>query len=241
MSVVWWGLPAKATRVQYRITSDAAVSDASVTPVLGGTIRHSLAVQGVDQRLSIEALGSNDEVLMEDSVLIPAFAGSDEIHDAAAAEIGYETDPTDFEALVGQGETFLGGGYVNGDPWAIVGRSLVVEGKPRLECSGVRPILDEDVCDVLEGLGWMALPVGNTGGGVLVARTSEDADAIRVNFDDGTAVEAPLVGASQGYPPVAVVPIEAPGISGTIHAIRDNGEVLWSQSFTVNEIVNPGG
>jgi hypothetical protein len=242
VSVVWWGLPAEATRVQYHITTDAAASDASVTPVLGGTIRHSLAVQGVDQRLSIEALDSNDEVLMEDSVRIPAFAESERVLDAAATEIVYETDPTDFEALVGQGETFLGGGYVNGEPWAIVGRSLVSEGKPTLECSGVRPILDEDVCDVLDdGLGWMALPVGNTGGGVLEARTSEDAGVIRINFDDGTAVEAPLVGADQGYPPVAVIPIEAPGISGTIHAVSDNREVLWSQPFTVNEIVRPGG
>jgi hypothetical protein len=164
-----------------------------------------------------------------------------QVDDAAATEIAYETDPIDFVALVGQGETFLGGGYVNGDPWAIVGRSLVVEGKPTLECSGVRPTLDEDVCDVVEGLGWMALPVGNTGGGVLVARSSEDADAIRVNFDDGTAVEAPLVGASQGYPPVAVIPLDAAGIGGTIHAVTGDGEILWSQSFTVDEIVNPGG
>ncbi|HLF44529.1 MAG TPA: hypothetical protein VJA46_13535 [Acidimicrobiia bacterium] len=241
VSVVWWGLPQQASFVRYRTTSEAAVSADSVTPVLGGTVRISTSVQGVDQLFSIAALASDDEVVMEDSVLIPSFGGAGEILETAATQVEYEMDPSGFEALVGQGESFLGGGYVNGDPWAIVGRSLVVEGKPTLECNGVRPILDEDVCDVLEGLGWMALPVGNTGGGVLVARSSEDAETIRVNYDDGTAVEAPFIGTSAGYPPVAVIPIEAPGISGTIHAITDNGAILWSQPFTVNEIVNPGG
>ena len=159
----------------------------------------------------------------------------------ATVQIEYETDPAGFEALVGNGDTFLGGGYVNGDPWAIVGRSLAVEGKPTLECSGVRPIIDEDVCDDLEGLGWMALPVGDSGGGVLVVRSSEDADAVRIDYEEGTAIEASFVGPNDGYPPVAVVPIEAPGISGTIYAITDNGDVLWSQRFTVTEIVNPGG
>lgn len=171
-----------------------------------------------------------------------ADAPSDEEPDQEATmQIEYEIDPAGFEALVGDGDTFLGGGYVNGDPWAIVGRSLAVEGKPTLECSGVRPIIDEDVCDDLEGLGWMALPVGDSGGGVLVVRSSEDADVVRIGYEDGTAVEAPFVGPGDGYPPVAVVPIEAPGISGTIHAITDNGDVLWSQPFTVTEIVNPGG
>ena len=241
VSVVWWGLPAEASLVRYRTTSEAAVSDDSVTPVLGGTVRISTSVQGVDQHFSIEALASDDEVVMEDSVLIPSFDDAGDVLEAAATHIEYQTDPSGFETLVGPGDTFLGGGYVNGDPWAIVGRSLVVEGKPRLECSGVRPILDEDTCDVLEGLGWMALPVGNTGGGVLVARSSKNAETIRVNYDDGTAVEAPFIGTSAGYPPVAVIPIEVPGISGTIHVVTNNGAILWSQPFTVTEIVNPGG
>jgi len=75
----------------------------------------------------------------------------------------------------------------------------------------------------------------------LVVRSSEDADAVRIDFEEGTTVEASFVGPNDGYPPVAVVPIEAPGISGTIYAITDNGDVLWSQPFTVTEIVNPGG
>ncbi|HJQ94244.1 MAG TPA: hypothetical protein VJ935_00860 [Acidimicrobiia bacterium] len=184
------------------------------------------------------ALLSISEVIFGQSADAPS---DEEPVQEPATHIEYETDPAGFEALLGDGDTFLGGGYLNGDPWAIVGRSLAAEGKPTLECSGVRPIIDEDVCDDLEGLGWMALPIGDTGGGVLVVRSSEDADVARINYEDGTAVEAPFVGSVDGYPPVAVVPIEAPGISGTIHAITENGDVLWSEPFTVTEIVNPGG
>ena len=167
----------------------------------------------------------------------------------ATESFSYDTDRDRFAALLlpaygdqTEGITedvFLGGGVVLGEPWAIVGTQHVVPGKRTVSCIGVRPILNEDVCDSGDYLYSQVLPVG--AGGVLVFHTSLDATRVLVSFGDGRVVDVPVLGTTDGYPPIAVIPVERIGEAGTALTTNDSGDVLNATAFSVSEFAVPQG
>lgn len=78
--------------------------------------------------------------------------------------------PEEAAVLVGDGERPLAWGTAATTTWVLVGWESVVEGKPTLTCTGVRPVVEEDWCTVPDGplILLQAFTVGD--GAVLVLR-----------------------------------------------------------------------
>lgn len=248
VDLVWWSLPENVVDVLYwRDVGDGAELDVPPARLTGGTAWTSWMVAGVDLPIRVQARDANGVVVIEDTLTIPA-AGTD-VPDATTI-LEYDMDVERFadllrpEKMLNDGETvisedtFLGGGSVLGSPWAIVGGTTTDKYKPTSHCVGVSPPLDL-TCGGIDFLHWTVLPVGD--GGVVVFNGPEDANHVRVAFDDGRVIEVPFVGPSEGYPPIAVVTVERIGENGTAYAITESGDVLFGADFEVSLFAMPGG
>lgn len=234
---VWWGLPESVVDVVYwRDAGDGVESDISINTALGGTVWIARALAGVEQPIRVQARDAEGTVIIDNTLMIPA--ASADAPATAATLADYDMDAGRFADLL-RGETFLGGGTVLGERWAIVGRTMAEQGKETLQCVGVRPILSEDSCGGGDFLSWMVLPVGD--GGVVVFKGPDDASHVRVAFDDGRVVDIPFVGLSEGYPPIAVISVERIGENGTAYAMNESGEILYSTDFEVSSFAEPKG
>ncbi|MEN8040767.1 MAG: discoidin domain-containing protein [Actinomycetota bacterium] len=152
---------------------------------------------------------------------------------------GYDMDPAKYESMT-RGTVFLGGGSSQGAPWAIIGRLSTDQGKPVLKCIGVRPLLNEDVCDTTDtGIWSVVYPVGDAG--IVVFRPTQDAVSIVVTFDDGDAIEIPVVGADGGYPAIAVISVDRVGQAGSATSLDADREMIDTVRWEVTGFFEPKG
>ena len=151
----------------------------------------------------------------------------------------YDMDPAPYEALT-TGAIFLGGGSSQGTPWAIIGRVIDDGDKPRLACTGVRPLMNEDVCSPIDRSIWpVVYPVGDAG--IVVFRPTQDAVSIIVTFDDGGAVEIPVVGVAEGYPAIAVISVDRVGQAGSATSLNADREMIDTVRWVVSGFFEPKG
>lgn len=156
-----------------------------------------------------------------------------------AGILPYDMDPAPYEALTG-GALFLGGGSSQGTPWAIVGRVIDDVDKPRLACTGVRPLMNEDVCSPIDRSIWpVVYPVGDAG--IVVFRPTQDAVSIIVTFDDGDAVEIPVVGVAEGYPAIAVISVDRVGQAGSVTSLNADRVMIDTVRWEVTGFFEPKG
>ncbi len=156
-----------------------------------------------------------------------------------AGVLQYDMDPAPYEALTG-GAIFLGGGSSQGTPWAIIGRAIDDVGKPRLACTGVRPLMNEDVCSPIDRSIWpVVYPVGDAG--IVVFRPTQDAVSIIVTFDDGGAVEIPVVGVAGGYPAIAVISVDRVGQAGSASSLNADRVMIDTVRWEVTGFFEPKG
>lgn len=151
----------------------------------------------------------------------------------------YDMDPAPYEAL-SRGTVFLGGGSSQGTPWAIIGRVIDDGDKPRSACTGVRPLMNEDVCSPADRSMWpVVYPVGDAG--IVVFRPTQDAVAIVVTLDDGGAVEIPVVGVAEGYPAIAVISVDRVGQAGSATSLNADREMIDTVRWEVTGFFEPQG
>ena len=156
-----------------------------------------------------------------------------------AGILQYDMDPAPYVALTGSA-LFLGGGSSQGTPWAIIGRVIDDGDKPRLACTGVRPLRNEDVCSPIDRSIWpVVYPVGDAG--IVVFRPTQDAVAIIVTFDDDGAVEIPVVGVADGYPAIAVISVDRVGQAGSATSINADREMIDTVRWEVTGFFEPKG
>lgn len=239
VAFVWWGLPDTVVDVAYARAAGQLPSESGLAAVLGGTASLSFPTAGVEQRILLEARDAAGSVVLSREAIVPPNPDLAESVKNPTETFTYDVDPELYRDLLQGGDTFLGGGNAGGEPWAIVSRLLVVEGKPTLGCVGVRPILSEDFCDSADGIFAQVLPIGDAG--VVVFGPPIGTASVRVMFSDGGVISLPVVDPGEAYPPIAVIPVERVGQSGTAVALDATGQPLFDTSFKVTDFRVPQG
>ena len=239
MSFLLWGLPDTVVQVAVSRLPSASVEGIRSIAVLDGTVEVGFQMSGIEQQIHLEAFDAQGVIVLTHELIVPESPTLSGSVKEATEVLQYDTDVTPYEHLLNADDTFLGGGFVLGAPWAIVGRVSQPEGKPAQVCVGVRPIPGEDVCDSSGHLSSQVLPVGDAG--IVVFNAPSDSTSVRVAFSDGRVVDVPVVGTEEGFLSIAVVPVERVGMSGTAVALNDEGQALFGTTFEVVNFVIPQG
>ncbi len=239
IAFVWWNLPDTAIDVAFSRATGQLSSESGLAAVLDETASLSFPTAGIEQLILLEARDAAGAVVVSREIVVPPNPDLALSVEDPTEAFAYDADPDPYRDLLQSGDTFLAGGTAGSEPWAIVSRESAVEGKPTLGCVGVRPILSEDFCDSADGIFAQVLPIGDAG--VVVFGPPIGTASVRVMFSDGHVVDVLVADTGDEYPPIAVIPVERVGQSGTAVALDAAGQALFDTTFEVTGFRVPQG
>lgn len=236
----WIGLdptiPATSADVFVRLADSTVRLEANTTDLAAGRIE-TAQLSALDVRTVLARYRD------EDGVIISASGGQFGWDGPGPQTPPVGDVPDEVAGLLAEGDQPLEWGTAAGTPWVLVGTNPIVQGKPVLPCTGVRPIKDEDTCAIGNGPDLLTLTSFSLGeGGVVIIRTKPD--VAQVQFDSASGTEIITIhGQQDGFPPTGVVAADIQQIAGTLTPLAADGTPLADPiPFSITEFIDtPAG